>query len=170
MTTRQLPFHASAPATESAMVLAYRLGINAVELSQMADAIYTLALYPSTFVTPEHASNFERLKALGYVAVTASAKMLQVCRTCSPGLLLNYFWSVWVPDYFASRHSQVVEHANACGGSQELFMTVVYRLKGGRDTTQTLLVELAGNVAETEHADIVHVRSGNALQLWRKHP
>ncbi|HEX8592769.1 MAG TPA: hypothetical protein VF682_05745 [Pseudomonas sp.] len=169
MITNQLPFHASAPVAESAMVLSYRLGINAIELSQMADAIYKLALYPSTFVTHGHVGNLRKLEALGYVEVSVEGKLLQVRRTCAPGLLLNYFWSVWIPDYFASHHNQVIEQANACGGMQQHFMTVVYRLKGDRHATQALL-ELAENIAETSHADIVHVRSGNALQIWRKHP
>ena len=170
MITSQLPFHATAPVAESAMALAYRLGINAIELSQMADAIYKLALYPSTFVAPGHAGNFQQLEALGYVEVATEAAMLQVCRICAPGLLLNYFWSVWVPDYFASRHNQVIEQSNTCGGTQEHFMTVVYRLNGDRHATRTFLLELAENIAETRHADIVHVRAGNALQIWRKHP
>lgn len=170
MTTSQQPsLHASAPMAESAMALAYQLGISAVELSQMADAIYKLALYPSTFVTPNHGGNFEHLERLGYVETTTSDSMLQICRTCSPGLLLNYFWAVWVPDYFASHHHQVIEQANASGGKQEHFMTVVYRFKGHRQSTKNLL-ELAGSLSRTTRAEIVHVRSGNALQVWRKHP
>lgn len=158
------PYHASQPFPESVVAFAQRQGVLSVELDQMAQAISRLNRNDSTILPGGFAEDFRLMEQLGYVQIEQTVpSQIIVHRTSSAPLLLNYFWSVWVPAYYKSRPYLLSVAKGLNDGGEENFCTAVFRVPGDRSAVQTFVLDLATKFATEDTAQVVHLQAGDHL-------
>lgn len=156
--------HADAEFNQSALVHAHRVGVNAVELDLLSQAITRLVRDHSTIVPGAMCDNFAEMENLGYVRLTpTSSGTLEVALQCPGPLLSNYFWSVWVPRHLFECSMKVTVLPRLDEDAIAQYCTVAFRIPGDREAARFFLMDL-GSKYPGHDPEIIAIQAGNQLR------
>ncbi|SFY07897.1 putative protein CP11 [Azotobacter vinelandii] len=156
---------ADAPFQQSAVAHAHRVGVNAVELDAISQAITRLVRYHSTVIPATLQNEFREFEELDYIdTVPTNAGTLEVSLRVPGALLSSYFWSVWVPRYLFGCSLKVTVIPCLPLEDEVQHCTVVFRIPGTREASREFLTDLATRYSgQAPEPEIVAIQAGDAL-------
>lgn len=151
---------------QSALAFAHQSGVNAVWLDALGQVVSRLTQFGETTVPVELNEVLQELTQLQYIELEShDAGTLTATLLGQPALLINYFWSVWVPRHLLSCGLKVAVTPHlACSVDEAHHCTVVFRIPGSRETTREFLTDLATQYPGYT-PEIVAIQAGDALCL-----
>jgi len=158
------PIPAIAGTEQSALAFALQSGLNATWLDALSQVVSRLSQFGQTVAPVELAEPLQELERLQYIEVESSTTSgITVSLLCQPALLMNFFWSVWVPKHLLACGLKVAVAPQLHSPQGDTHhCTVVFRIPGSREAAREFLTDLATQYPGST-PEIVAIQAGHAL-------